>query len=241
MKSYKARGIVLHTLPYGDNSLIVYLFTDVLGRRTYIIRNSASSKSRTRAAALFQPMFVVGFEGMENPRARMHRMKDVVSALPLRSIPFDIRKSTISLFMAEVLYRLVREEEANAALFDFLYDSICLLDDMQQGVANFHLWFLVRLSRYLGFYPSDDYTEGAWFDMREGHFSAVQPLHAAVIHPRQSELLWRLMRCPIDELSGIALSRNDRSSFMDSILCYFGYHLDAIHAIRSVDILREVF
>lgn len=241
MRSYKARGIVLHTLPYGDNSLIVYLLTDVLGRQTYMIRNSASSKSRARAAALFQPMFVVEFEGIENPRARMHRMKDVVSALPMRSIPFDIRKSTISLFMAEVLYRLVREEEPNAALFDFLYESLAGLDEMQHGVANFHLWFLVRLSKYLGFYPSEDYNAGAWFDIHEGHFSAAQPLHAAVIHPQEAELLWRLMCCTMEGLGGIRLSRSDRTAFMGSILNYFGYHLDAMHSIRSVDILREVF
>ena len=241
MKSYKARGIVLHTLRYGDNSLIVYILTDVLGRQTYMVRGSASKGSRTRVAALFQPMFAVEFEGLENPRAQMHRMKDVQSALPLCSIPFDVRKSTISLFMAEVLYRLVREVEPNEELFDFLYDSVSQLDDMQQGVANFHLWFLVRLSRFLGFYPAGDYTSGAWFDMQEGHFSASQPLHAAVMHPAGAELLWHLMNCDAERLCDIRLSRSDRTSFLDDVLSYFGYHLDAMHTIRSVDILREVF
>lgn len=241
MKSYKARGIVLHTLRYGDNSLIVYILTDVLGRQTYMVRNSASKGGRTRAAALFQPMFAVEFEGLESPRAQMHRMKDVECALPMHSIPFDIRKSTISLFMAEVLYRLIREVEPNEELFDFLYDSVAHLEDMQQGVANFHLWFLVRLSRFLGFYPAGDYTAGAWFDMQEGHFSSAQPLHAAVINPSGAELLWRLMECEAERLCDIRLSRSDRTAFLDDILSYFGYHLDAMHTIRSVDILREVF
>lgn len=241
MKSYKARGIVLHTLRYGDNSLIVYILTDVMGRQTYMVRSSSSPKSRTRTAALFQPMFAVEFEGLENPRAQMHRMKDVESALPMRSIPFDVRKSTISLFMAEVLYRLIREVEPNEKLFDFLYDSVAQLDDMQQGVANFHLWFLVSLSRFLGFYPAGDYTAGSWFDMQEGHFSPSQPLHAAVIHPFGAELLWRLMNCEPQRLCDIRLSRSERTAFLDDILNYFGYHLDAMHTIRSVDILREVF
>ena len=103
------------------------------------------------------------------------------------------------------------------------------------------LWFLVRLSRFLGFYPAGDYTAGAWFDMQEGHFSSAQPLHAAVINPSGAELLWRLMECEAERLCDIRLSRSDRTAFLDDILSYFGYHLDAMHTIRSVDILREVF
>lgn len=241
MRSYKARGIVLHTIRYGDDSLVIYLFTDISGRQTYMVRNTASGKKRARASALFQPMFVVEFEGIENPRAQMHRMKDIENALPMCSIPFDVRKSTISLFMAEVLYRLVREEEPNRPLFDFLYDSIERLDGMQSGVANFHLWFLVALSRFLGFFPSDDYSSGAWFDMQDGHFSPVQPLHAAVMNPSAAQLLWTLVNTPVESLGELRLSRGDRTAFLDDVLTYFGYHLDAIHAIRSVDILKEVF
>ena len=113
MRTYKARGVVLHTIKYGDSSMVAYLFTDLFGRMNYMIQGVHSSRGRGNKAALFQPMFLVEFEGIEQPQARMHRMKEVRSLTPLSSLPFDVRKSTISLFMAEVLYRLIRESEAN--------------------------------------------------------------------------------------------------------------------------------
>ena len=155
MRTYKARGVVLHTIKYGDSSMVAYLFTDLFGRMNYMIQGVHSSRGRGNKAALFQPMFLVEFEGIEQPQARMHRMKEVRSLTPLSSLPFDVRKSTIALFMAEVLYRLVKECEPNQRLFDFVWGSVAALDALDEGVANFHLWFLTNLSRFLGFSPGN--------------------------------------------------------------------------------------
>ena len=154
MKSYKARGVVLHTLKYGDSSMVVYLLTDVGGRRSYMVQGVRSTRGRGSKLALFQPMFAVEFEGLESPRRQMDSFREVRSGAVLRSVPFDVRKSTIALFMAEVLYRLVRESEPNGPLFDFVWGSVGALDAMEEGVTNFHLWFLANLSRFLGFYPA---------------------------------------------------------------------------------------
>ncbi|CAK5273349.1 unnamed protein product [Mycena citricolor] len=166
MRTYKARGVVLHTIKYGDSSMVAYLFTDLFGRMNYMIQGVHSSRGRGNKAALFQPMFLVEFEGIEQPQARMHRMKEVRSLTPLSSLPFDVRKSTISLFMAEVLYRLIRESEANEPLFDFVCRSVVQLDRMTEGISNFHLWFLVQLSAYLGFYPGNEPIPNGYFDIR---------------------------------------------------------------------------
>ena len=168
MRTYKARGIVLHTIKYGDSSAIAYLFTDVLGRMSYMVQGIRSSRGRGNKAALLQPMFLVEFEGVEQPHAQMHRIREMRSLRPLMSVPFDVRKSTISMFMAEVLYRLIREVEANEPLFDFLCEAVLKLDATQEGIANYHLWFLVRLSAYLGFYPGNEYIENGCFDIRGG-------------------------------------------------------------------------
>ena len=178
--SYKARGIVLHTVKYGESSLVAYLFTDVGGRQTYMIQGVRSSRGRGNKAALFQPMFLLEFEGIEQPHAEMHRMKEVRNLVPLSSVPFDVRKSTVSLFMAEVLYRLIREVEANEPLFDFICSAVQQLDRMEQGVANFHLWFLVRLSAYLGFYPGNEYRDGRLVrHPRRGRFRAADARRTA--------------------------------------------------------------
>ncbi len=241
MKTYKARGIVLHTIKYGDSSLVVYMLTDTGGRQTYMVQGIKSSHGRGNKGALLQPMFILEFEGLESPKAEMHRIREMRSALALHSIPFDVRKSTVALFMAEMLYRLVREVEPNSPLFDFVCDSVVALDGMTEGVANFHLWFMVALSRHLGFYPGNEYSSLHWFDIREGSFTPVMPLHGIAFSRENSELLGQLMDTPADGISGIALGRGRRVDFLNSMLTYFGYHLDAVRDIRSVDILREVF
>ncbi len=241
MKTYKARGVVLHTIKYGDTSMVAYLLTDVGGRRNYMVQGVRSRNGRGSKMALLQPMFPVEFEGLESSRQQMHRFKEVRAGFSLQSTPFDLRKSTMALFMAEVLYRLVKESEPNEALFDFVWNSIGALDSMGEGVANFHLWFLAQLSRLLGFCPGNDYTTGDWFDIREGLYTSACPTHTGYMSRECAVVLRDLMECDVRYLAEIGLNRTQRVDFLNAMLTYFGYHLDAISAVQSVRILREVF
>ena len=115
-----------------------------------MVQGLGSRRGHGSKQALFQPMFALEFEGLESPRMQMHRFGEVHSGIVFRTIPFDVRKSTIAMFMAEVLYRLVRESEANAMLFDFVWGSVEALDEAADGVANFHLWFSLESVPLLG-------------------------------------------------------------------------------------------
>ena len=241
MKTYKGRGIVLHTLKYGDSSMVVYLLTDVGGRRTYMVQGVRSRSGRGSKLALFQPMFPVEFEGLGSSRQQMDRFKEVRAGFVLQSIPFDVRKSTMALFMAETLYRLVRESEPDAAFFDFVWGSTEALDAMRDGVANFHLWFLAHLSRLLGYAPGNEYLSGCWFDICEGLYTTDRPLHSDIMTQEDARTLDTMLGCDVRELAGIALNRDRRSSFLNALLRYLGYHLEAVGAVQSVRILREVF
>lgn len=241
MKSYKGRGVVLHTLKYGDSSMVVQLLTDVGGRRSYMVQGVRSSRGRGSKLALFQPMFAVEFEGLESPHRQMDSFREIRNGVVLRSVPFDVRKSTIALFMAEVLYRLVKESEPNDPLFEYVWNSVAALDSMEEGVANFHLWFLAHLSRFLGFYPGNDYEEGNWFDVREGLYVSAPPAHFAALSQEDARMLNELIGCDVCDLPHLALNRHQRVSFLQALLVYYGYHLDAIHAVQSVKILQEVF
>ncbi|MDL2320425.1 recombination protein O N-terminal domain-containing protein [Alistipes sp. OttesenSCG-928-B03] len=241
MKSYKARGVVLHTLKYGENSMVVFMLTDAHGRQSYMVQGVRSQRGKGNRAALYQPMFVLDMVGLESPKMQMHRIREVRSAFPLATLPFDVRKSTISLFMAETLYRLVKEVEPRSPLFDFVCDAVAALDAVEDGVANFHLWFLVRLSAYLGFYPGNEYEQGSVFDIEEGLFVLHTPRHGLAVNPDNSRILGELMDADVASLAEIKLGRVQRSDFLTSMLTYFGYHLDAIHHVRSIQILRDVF
>ena len=229
---------MLHTVKYGESSLVAYLFTDVGGRQTYMIQGVRSSRGRGNKAALFQPMFLLEFEGVEQPHAEMHRMKEVRNLVPLSSVPFDVRKSTVSLFMAEVLYRLIREVEANEPLFDFICSAVQQLDRMETGVAtSFCSCAPVGLS---GVLSRNEYRDGGWSDIRSGLFCDAMPQHCTCMGPASARLLGGLMeRSRRLEFSGG--SDGERLEFMEAMLIFFGYHFDAIHSVQSLRILREVF
>jgi len=241
VKSYKGRGIVLHTLKYGDSSMVVFLLTDVGGRRSYMVQGVRSSRGRGSKLALFQPMFALEFEGLESSRQQMDRFREVHSGIVLRTLPFDVRKSTVALFMAEVLYRLVKESEPNESLFEFVWNGVAALDELQEGVANFHLWFLARLSRFLGFFPGNDYREGDCFDIREGLYTKTALRNVLIMSEQNARTLHELMHLEVNRLGTLALNRTQRVEFLNAMLDYYGYHLDAISAVQSVRILREVF
>lgn len=240
MKSYKARGIVLNTLKYGEKGLVVQMLTDVCGRQSYMVQGVRTA-SRGSRMALMQPMFALEFEGLSSSKMSMHRFKEVRSGVVLQSLPFDVRKSTMSLFMAEVLYRLIKESEPNDELFDFVWGSVAALDALDEGVANFHLWFLANLSRPLGFSPDNDFRPDSWLDIRDGHFTLVPPPVGFAMTPDNASILHDMLECDVRYLGEIGLNRTQRVSFLESMLSYYAYHLDAIRSVESIRILQEVF
>lgn len=206
-----------------------------------MVQGVRSSRGHGSKQALFQPIFTLEFEGLESSRQQMHRFREVQSGMVLQSIPFDVRKSTVALFMAEVLYRLVRESERNEPLFDFVWSSIGALDALQEGVSNFHLWFLAHLSRLLGFFPGNAYTDGAWFDFSEGLYTKMQPPHVHFMTQDNARMFNDFVECDVRYLAEIGLNRHQRVEFLNVLLVYYAYHLDAVNAVQSVRILQEVF
>lgn len=233
--------MVLGTVKYGDSSLVAQLLTDVAGRQSYMVQGVRSSRGRGSKLSLFQPLFALEFEGVEPQRGELHRFAEVHSGITLKQTPFDVRRSTIALFIAEVLYRLVKECEANAPLFDFVWGSIEALDSLDEGVANFHLWFLSNLSRFLGFSPTNNYHKGSYFDIKEGCYTLTHPLHSAVMQQDNAIILRDMTECDVRDLGEIGLNRTQRVEFLEALMHYYGYHLEAIHSVKSIAVLMEVF
>lgn len=241
MKSYKARGVVLNTIKYGESSVVVNMLTDTFGRQSYIVQGLGSGRGRSSKMAHFQPLSALTFEGLISSKSELHRLRDVQNGILLSSLRFDIRKSTIALFMAEVVYRLVGESERNDDLFDFVWGSIEALDSLDEGVANFHLWFLANISHHLGFAPNADFEEGMIFDMREGRFTHEILLHNDTMSQQNSALLYRLLTADFGELARLPLNRNERRQMLSEMVKYYTLHLESICNVKSISILQEVF
>lgn len=237
----KTTGIVLRSLKYNDTSLIVDIYTEAHGRVSYLVPVPKTRRGGVRPV-LFQALSIVEYESDYRPRLALQRLKEVRPLYVFGSLPYDPHKSAVALFLAEFLHRALREEGENSALFAYLYYSIEWLDTCRAGAANFHLVFLMRLSRFLGLYPNlEDYRQGDCFDLRAACFATARPPHADVVLPEEASRLVQLARMNYDTMHLFAMSRAERNRFLSFILEYYRLHLPDFPELRSLNVLQELF
>lgn len=238
----KTVGIVLHTLKYNDTSNIVEMYTEFAGRASFLVNVPRSRKASVKSV-LFQPLSLIEFEADFRPNATLYRIREAKSFYPFSSIPYDPFKSAMALFLAEFLYRAVREEAENRPLFAYLQHSVVWLDTCREGYANFHLVFLMRLSRFLGLYPNlDDYHEGDYFDMLNACFTSVRPQsHSSYIEPGEAGRLLRLMRMNYETMHLFAMNRAERTRCLHILNEYYRLHLPDFPVLKSLAVLQELF
>lgn len=238
----KTVGIVLHVLKYNDTSHIVEMYTEVCGRASFLVSVPRSRKATVKSV-LFQPLSLIEFEADFRPNATLYKIKEAKSYYPFSSLPYDPYKSSIALFLAEFLYRAIREQAENRPLFAYLVHSITWLDECGEGFANFHLVFLMRLSRFLGLYPNlEDYHEGDYFDMLNSCFVSLRPqLHSSYINPEESGRLIRLMRMNYETMHLFGFSRTERARCLTIINEYYRLHLPDFPLLKSLSVLQELF
>ena len=149
---YKVRGVVLHHIRYRESSAIVHIYTDQFGRQTFMAHSIRGKKAKFRSN-LLQPLTLLELEMYHKEKREIQQLKEIHNYIPYTSIPVDPYKSSQAMFLSEILYKVLREEEPNPDLYDFLEHGLQFLDVADQHTVNFHLLFLVQLTRYLGFYP----------------------------------------------------------------------------------------
>jgi DNA repair protein RecO (recombination protein O) len=237
----KTRGIVLHTTRYGDSSLVVHSYTEQSGRQSFMVKGVRKSRKDNRAN-LFQPLFILDFEVYHKDKREIQLVKEVNRAIPLNSIPYDITKSTQAIFMAEVLYRVVREEESNPMLAHYLINTIQYLDALAEASPDFHIVFMFQLSRYLGFYPQKGAREDElFFDLARGRFkTAFLEPDLQLDEPASS--LWRLyMTSDYQHVKSLEMNSAQRKKILDNLVRYYRLHVDGMGEVRSLEILHEFF
>ena len=148
----------------------------------------------------------------------------------------------MALFIAEVLYRTLKEEEANPDLFTFLENSLRYFEMAEEGIANFHIYIMLHLTRFLGFFPVNNHQKNTdYFDMRSGHFTATPSDFSSKLEPSAAVLLSKLMNSNLQEAGSIPLNRNLRNSLLESLLEYYSIHLPGMGEIRSYAVLKDIF
>jgi DNA repair protein RecO (recombination protein O) len=237
----KTQAIVLHSIKYGETRLIVDMFTRSHGRLSFIVSLPKSSKAKVKKQ-YFQPLTMLEIETDVRPKVQLQKLSDVRLSTAYTSIPFDFSKLSISLFMAEFLYHASRGEQKNVPLYDYLANSIQWLDSQESNFANFHLVFLMRLSRFLGFYPNlDNYQTGDYFDLRESIFTSQPPVHRDYLMPLEAEKIQVMMRMDWGTMHLFQMSHTERNRLLEVALAYYRLHLPDFPELKSVSVLQELF
>ena len=237
----KTQAIVLHSIKYGETRLIVDMFTRAYGRLSFIVSLPKSPRSKVKKQ-YFQPLTMLEIEADVRPKVQLQKVRDVRLSGPFSSIPFDPHKLSISLFVAEFLYHALRGEQQNVPLFDYVSSSILWLDAQQTNFANFHLVFLMRMSRFLGFYPNlDNYAPGDYFDLRESVFLPSPPVHREFLMPQEAEKVQLMMRMDFPTMHLFQMSHTERNRLLEVALVYYRLHLPDFPELKSVGVLQELF
>lgn len=238
----KTRGIVLHVLPYSDTSSILHVYTESFGRVSYLVARQSGRKTRVPHAFLL-PLSVIEMEVEHLPTREIQRIREAKPCYLLTNIPAHPVKNVLALFLSEILFRVIRAKESDTRLFEYLYDSIRWLELAEEGVANFHLVFLIHLVRYLGVYPNAEaFRKGYFFDMMNGVFTDRRPTkHRHYLDTKESMILHRLLRMNYTNMAIYTFSRYDRSNIIRYILEYYRLHLSDFPEIKSLAVMQSLF
>lgn len=233
----KTKALVLSTLKYQEKSLIVKCFTYSDGLKSYFVPNAYSGKKSNQKIAYFQPLTLLEIEAVHKNKGTLEHFREIKLYATYQTIPMDVVKSTIVIFLSEILHHSIREEEKNTPLFT-LIESALLWLDAHDDIANFHLILLLEVSKYLGFYPEMGNSTAPFFELIEGVFVPFQGVSCL---SEYETVLWRkLMEQKMDK-PGKVFTASERSILLKIIMDFYAIHLEGFKKPKSLEVLREVF
>lgn len=235
----KTRGIVLKHVDYSETSIICKIFTEQYGLRSYIINGVRGTKPKNQIV-YYQPLSLLDLVVYEREGKNVQRIKESKPAYIFSQLPFDIVKSSLTVFMTEVLDRSIKEQSDNESLFEFLYNTIYFLDQTDQRLVNFPIWFLLQLSLHFGFQPDGrDWEAGKCFNLKEGNFEFPSD-DIMQLSPLISEYLHSFLGVSLEEALALRIPVPERRLLLDNLLRFYGYHQERFGEIQSLEVLRIV-
>ena len=234
-------GIVLHQVKYNDECVIVNIYTLQHGNVGFLVKMPRHKRSNVKTL-LLRPLNILELDFDYRPNQSLQRIRDMRLHVSYESLPYDPIKGTIALFLSEFLYYTLKNEMENPSLFSYLCNSLEWLDRSQKGLSNFHLVFLLRLTRFLGFWPNIlNYKKGRVFDMREAAMADTLPLHSQYLNAEESALLPFLLRMDYASMHLFHFSRGQRAEVLERVIDYYRMHIPEFPELKSLDVLRTVF
>ncbi|WP_411893818.1 DNA repair protein RecO [Winogradskyella sp. A2] len=231
--------IVLSKLKYRDYDLIVKCYTEEHGVTSYILKGVLKTKKSQSKTIYFQPLSLLQVEENYRPNQSLHFIKEVKFNYVFKTLHTNVFKSSIVLFLSEILSNVLREEEQNKVLYNYISIAFQYLDT-EENYSNFHLLFLIKLTRYLGFYPEKTNKDYPYFNLDSGVFEkSDKGKHS--ISGENLILLKRLLGINFDDLNMVKINAKQRREFLNMLLRYFELHLEGFKKPKSLQVLNDVF
>lgn len=233
----KTKAIVIKSIKYSDSSLIVNCYTQEYGIKTYMLKGILKSKKGSLKKAYFQPLSMLDLVAYHNNKGNLNSLKEAQITHFHQTLHTDVVKQSLALFLSEVLNSVLKEEESNQTLFTYIETALIWLDTHDK-IANFHLFFLLNLTKYLGFYPETS-TQTNYFDMLEGKF--VNTTCKYCITSPQITSFKTLLGTNFDNLANIQFTSLQRQELLALLIKYISLHLQTFKTPKSLIVLQELF
>nr|WKN40018.1 DNA repair protein RecO [Tunicatimonas sp. TK19036] len=227
---HKTKGIVLNFIKYRETSIVTRIYTEDFGLQSYIVNGVRGSNKKSKSKiSFFQPLTVLELVVYYKKNAGLNRISEIKCPEPYQTIPYDFRKSSIAMFITEVLNKCLKEEESNIPQFEFLHYSLQMFDHLESHYENFHLQLMLKLSRYLGFAPesADDVFDEVY-----------EYVGKPTIHDEDRQVLNLLLQNPYT--SPVKTNNATRRLLLDDLIKYYQMHVGGFGELKSLTILREV-
>lgn len=235
----RTKAIVLSALKYGDTSLIVRCYTQTSGLKSYLLRGVLKSRKGKIKPAYFQVLSQLELVASHSNKGSLNSLKEARPSYVYTSVHSGMVKQSIAFFLAEMLANTLKEEEGNEPLFLYLETALQWLD-VHDSVANFHLGFLINLTKFLGFYPDEMHTAYPYFNMADGQFSQSPGL-GSYLSGKDLSLFKSVLGTNFDSLSALPLQANERQRLLEIAIAYCELHLSGFQKPKSIQILKELF
>lgn len=237
---HQTGGIVLHRFKYTDSKVIAKIYTEEFGLQSYMFFGANSKKGRSQIN-LLQPFIPVNLLVYHKETSELQKAKEASLMFPISSLSSDFIKNSISQFLSEFILKVLKENEPDKELYDFLKLSVKYLDSENES-KNFHLIFLYHLSKYLGIQPDNNFNEtNRIFDLKAAKFVIGRPNHNDFINEERSEILHSVFKMSIADCSGLIISGHDRKYLIDDFIKFYNIHLDRPGKLKSLKVLIEIF
>jgi len=233
------KAIVLSSLKYGDTSLIVKAFTKSDGLKSYLLKGVLTSKKGKLRAGLFQPFTQLEIVALHKNKGTLESMREARVVQHYHTLHSNITKNSLVLFLAEILTIVIQEEEKNPGLYEYLDYALYWLD-LHGNIPNFHLLFMLHLTKYLGCYPDTSRQDLPYFDLQEGCFLSTPGVNP-ILKGEELENFKQFLGINFDGLLSVKLNNNQRQELLKTLLLYFELHLHGFRTPKSLAVLNAVF